>query len=401
MKISKTVLFNIFYVSLFFQSLRIIPLNIETQPVLPFLFGVIWFFLFFDFKFSKGSIYAVVLIIILTIYSVVGYFTYGANVFFEFIKYFIPPFLFIVFRKQWSRLSIISLYFISLLYGLYFFSSIIFGVDFINSFSFFGVRSVHRFTYFNVEPSYFAYPLALFLLGLEVIGATKSDQSGSIQSLRLFILFISIFTFSIYVYMVLIFYFIAKVNIKKDFLILLVFAAFIPFIYFVIPIENTGRVVSFIHGVYLLLSDQVSIFDFIYQIEPSGSTRLILNFMAFSVPLTMSVFGIGFLGFSQNWLLIAGNLGVNVSRHEVLSAISSPVPQTYFTNFVSAVGIFSIVYFFIFLSGLNKIRIKKDIRHKSIKRFVILFFIFATFFQSQVSNPIFWIAMLALKDNEV
>jgi hypothetical protein len=160
----------------------------------------------------------------------------------------------------------------------------------------------------------------------------------------------------------------------------------------------SGRLSNLLNAVVSLFLKDFDIIYFLFKAEPSGSTRVILNYLALSVPFSISSLGLGLGGFQMYWIDIATTMGVPIFDHEVLDHITRPVSQTYFTHLASSLGIFSFIYFGIVFSKNTKVKNECSLT-KRIYFFSLSIILIFTFFQLQITNPILWVIIATLKQS--
>ena len=409
---SVSFIINCLFINTIFIYFKIIPIDIETQPFVAFSLASIFFATrFIDSReVHRDEMYVIALIVILFLYLLTGLSgVVGVGAISEFVKFSLGPFFYLAIRNYTDNIKIFSLKFIAFIFLTYILLSFIFGVAFINQLPVVTARAVDRWTFYSAEPSYFAPILCVLLIFCDKLKNSNGEQASvthELLLLKLFFVFCGILTASAYVYLVILIYSIINFVAKKSFLyfitaICILLTVLIPSLVYVLYFADLeglqpGRLTNLLRAISNLVTNKSDIMSFIFKAEPSGTTRIILNYLAFSVPLTISPLGLGFGGFQLYWLDIARTLNVPIYDHEVLSQSIKPVSQTYFSNLSSSIGLFSLIYFgIVFIGNIRT----KNICPESRKIYFFslsMIFIF-TFFQLQVTNPILWLLIATLK----
>ncbi|KOR31927.1 hypothetical protein TI05_10485 [Achromatium sp. WMS3] len=400
MVITRKEIITIFLLSIFTIHISFIPIAAETQPILPL--GISLVVLFFLNKFyvqnrvSKDILYSWLLVAILSIYFIIGKFGFGDGSIITYIKYIIGPLIYIAIRK--SILNINYKYIIGIV-GAFFTLYLLLQFDiFQNIHALLISRSyntfeIGRMSLLTPEPSYFAHFLILILIYIDLSYKNKIISLKKYNLLRIIMLFIALNVKSDLVFCIVLLYFLSyypslKLN-KKIFLLFIIGIILVAIINL-----DFGRLSLILNTIWLLVVGNISLVDVFFIYETSGSTRIIVNYLAlaniFDNPMGS---GLGsFLETLQNAGTVFGN---DLTSHEVLKSKTTDEAQTYFVNLVNDIGVFAFLMLLIVFSNNKKASTGNEQR---IKYFIWLSLIVLLLFQCQVSNPIPWILIAILKD---
>jgi hypothetical protein len=400
--IKRSTLNELLFISFFLIFIRILPISVETQPIISFLVSCV-FFVSVSKKndFIKTDVFFVfllgIILISYTCYQILFLADYNSII--ELFKYAIGPIIFLAIRS--NKYSISFDFFKKLIIGISILAlislllpniySIIFGnliprfVENIGS----DVRGIVVLT---PEPSYFAVFQIILLITIEkALSQYESENCNTYTRKQLFylkcvVIFISILTKSALVILYIVIFILPdfkKISLKK---VLLGFLVIIPLLSLTIYLFfSENRLFDVIALIYTLVHDQQ--FDWMYFLftqESSGGTRIIVNFLAIA-SIFIYPFGSG-LGTFASMLNIYGNhYNMDLSTHEVLGsdAVGKIYPQTYFANLCNDIGIFALILF-----PIIRINNAKDSSNFILKRNLCL--ILMILFQSQITNPAFW-----------
>jgi hypothetical protein len=394
--LNKKTIFNLLFISFFLIFFHLIPINVETQPHLSFIFALLLFVTAksTNYKFKKDILFLYLLLSILLAYTCLQFLLeFSFNPILEFIKYLIGPIIYLAIRNNYItinfkifRLVIFSLSFFALL-----------NLITPNIYEFFFGRIIPRFsgniaggirgiTILTPEPSYFAIFQIILLIIIEkqLTNLTLTTvEISKLKVLKFILIVISFLTKSAFVILIsFIFLLPKKINFIKLFKIAFI-VVILLFLFYNLFTEN--RLSQILILLYTLISEgNFDLSNFLFNQESSGGTRIIVNFLAiFSI--LIHPFGSGFGSFSNMISQYAVYFDLNISKHEVLGSdlLAKIYPQTYFANLCNDIGIFSLLLFpVIFLNNDN------SNKGYNIKRNLCLFIMI--FFQSQITNPAFW-----------
>ncbi|EGQ9466140.1 hypothetical protein BS623_08735 [Vibrio parahaemolyticus] len=384
-----------FILSVTLVYFRILPSDAETQPIiiLGFLFLISLSHISSFRYFSSDEMVCSLLLCIILTFGLFSFFVHGLSGFLESIKLSLGPLFYIFFRRV--RLNIGNGFFLTFIgvFVFYLLMIIIFGKISFNSISFLGIRAVERLTFFVAEPSYLS-PLIAILLYLAV---TKIENKSFLFVFLVFLGLVTLLSGSVYNFLVLFFLAISFLMVRYGFFSFLFYSILVASLFSILLLAISNgfldglvglRISRLAKALVLVSTGQIDITAFLYQYEPSGSTRLILNYLAFSSPFVKDFWGVLPGGFSHEWLNIADALGVDISAHPVLSQSSSPSAQTYFANLVSAVGFFAVPYLLLVFMNNKE---SNGFRSKLGQCFIYLSVFFFSFFQLQITNPALWL----------
>ena len=364
-------------ISVFFINLKLLPIDAEFQPILTLLLSFIIILSIFDkHRFSMELLYKVLyvflFIVVLLLYFILSP---SATSLISVFKYLLGPFVYLALVVSGVRFeinkfrilfSIVTIYYLLWLMGpLSEFNQYLFGRGG-------GLPDAP----FVREPSYFFYIIGFTAMLFERILYLNKPNVREIYFVRSLIVFMALFTGSLLNYLFVIVYFVYLLKIKYIFWGLLLISFFIIFYSF----NLDGRV-----GVLLkLILFKLEFSDFLF-VEPSGSTRLVLNYVAFS-NMVENPFGSGLGSFVYSYQNFMQNNPV-FSKHEVLGSLDVRTPQTYMASVFHDFGVFG----FIFLLFLFRFDFKVQVNRY--KLFLLTLLVIMVFFQSPLTNPIFWFAL--------
>ena len=390
----KSKIVNLLYFSVFFIHFNLTPLSVETQPILPLLFAGI--LLFFKIKITHDMRLMLVFILVLSCYNFIDVLLGSnyMNIIF-YLKYLIGPFLYLIFRNNSQYLS--KSFFNYFLYFLLIFSLLLYlnEIQYLQNIFVPGSDrsfAVDRHSLFVPEPSYFAFFFILLLIFNELFFIeNKMNKMNYIFNI-LTIFFIGFLSYSGLVYLFAVIYLFIKTIEKNIWFIILGLLGIIISI-LIIKEVDLGRPTYIINALFDFFEDKFSIEDYILYYEPSGSTRILLNYIAFS-NIFDNLFGSGIGSFNHTLNNLGPYLNWLISEHEVLKDFGVNNPQTYLASLVNDIGILSL---FLFIAIFNNISIKS----KEYKFFIMLCIstiLIMFFIQGQITNPIPWLLLALIKD---
>jgi hypothetical protein len=240
------------------------------------------------------------------------------------------------------------------------------------------------------EPSYMALLLAaIYLLNKSIYNSNRSLISQKSIAFSNFSVFICLIFTGSFLALIFITAILTPFLIKGRLRIAFLIAAGIFFLYFSAEVSSNQLFVR-LEGVANAVVEQISegnMLQILSAAEPSGSTRLILGYLAiYSAFINPLGGGVGY--FKNNWYAIAEQSSLDfLQNHAVLGTqyvTRIPTePQTIFYGLISDFGfiVFAIFALFIF------------VRHKSIIYSIIrswdllIFSLFILLFQSSITSP--------------
>lgn len=404
-----TVFVNIVFFLCFFINVKKLPIRIETQPLFIFLISL-FFLAFIKIKIKGKDIFLVMHIAILTMYCFIQLLFFKSG-FPEYVSYIIGPILYLAISDKANLVSVKALKFVIVF--LFILGSILFLripilIDLIELFYSAFIERAHSISGYNdrgiillaPEPSYFAFP-AVFLLFFLDFHIKNGKRNLIYYKILLFILIILTKSALVFFYigLYLLGYYILG-NYKKIFQSKLknIITIFILILVFPLISFENSRPSKVYNRFKSALESKQPIREFMIR-EPSGSTRILINAMAFN-SLVSNPFGWGLGEFENNIHKVGEDFDYILKRHEVLKKSylegARFRAQTYFTNLLGDVGLLSIVFsIFIFLSFVKKI---PDQKYKSGLLMVLPFML--VFFQGQLSNPIIWFLLAFFNAND-
>lgn len=412
--IKRSELNSLLFISFFLIFIRILPISVETQPVLSLFvatISIVGFAKGTDFL-KKDVIFVIALVLILIIYTFLQIFfnsDYQAIV--ELFKYLIGPVIFFSIRSNKYSISFSILkkvvIAISIIAAVSLFLPSVYAIlfkYFIPRFAENMGSDVRGIVVLTPEPSYFAVFQIILLITIEK--ALSQFDTGEkvlytrkeLLYLKYIIIFISVLTKSALVILYIIIFILPdfkKIDFKKVLLGLLVVIPIISILIYFFFSEN--RLFDVISLVYKLVHDgEFNWINFLFNQESSGGTRIVLNFLAISA-MFINPLGSGLGSFSTMMTFYGDHFDMDLSKHEVLGsdALGKIYPQTYFANLCNDIGIFALILFPVIM-----VNNAKDSRNFVLKRNLCLFLM--VLFQSQITNPAFWylIAISKIKSDE-
>jgi hypothetical protein len=404
------ILYGLLFISLFLIYFKVLPLNVETQPILTIFLSILILIRGYRDYFSNqiklywDELGLIFLVVILLIYTLFQYLFWNEMVVLDCIKYLIGIFLYLSIRRRFAinhkliYLVVIFLVGIGLmnlvfpeLYDLVFGGFIPRTLESVRD----GVRGINILT---PEPSYFA---AFELIILNLIESQLDENNTDprkkyLKWCKWAIIILAFLTKSAYVISIaLIFLIPAKRYIKTGKVIKfgLIAALVISLVGFSFLQEN--RLFQIFDLAYYVIKDgNIDYQKLLFEQEASGGTRIVVNFLAFS-SLFFKPLGSGLGSFPYVYNDLAKNFNLDLSAHEVLgnSSYSTIYAQTYFANLCNDVGIFSLILLFVVFVGNSNFNSENIRRKRYFSLFVLLFF------QSQITSPAFWIILFLAKND--
>lgn len=393
------IIFNLFILSIFSIYIPLLPLSSETQPILPLLFSLIIILLNIRkvnlyIKYDVALVYLLIGIISIYFFTSLLKIGYSEHPFINYIKYLIGPFIYLAIRNNIDDISfknvrniILFLFIVSILVHFKLFQNIHSLIIKRSQTSFAG----HRINILTNEPSYFAFFFVLLLGLLDYISIRTTTSKKIINILKLLLFIMAFSTESGLVFLLILiyifsFFLVSRFNIK----ILIIILGIISF-FFIIKFSN-NRISKILLIVKQFSHFNVSFKSLFFNIEPSGGTRVLLNYIAFKNMFHYPL-GTGLGSFYHTISNTKNIFGVAIKKQEVLRLMPHTA-QTYVMNLFNDIGIFAFILPIILLVNNVKPIIKK---WKLLYNFIFLSLIVMFFFQCQITNPIPWVLMALLK----
>lgn len=401
-------LYNLLFISLFLIYFKVLPINVETQPILTIFMSIIILFKNYRDYFShqiklyKDEIGLLFIVLILLIYTLFQFLFWDEVVVIDCIKYLIGIILYLSIRRRFvvTRkvlylvvIALVSIGFLNLLlpdlYSLIVGAFIPRTLDSIRD----GIRGINILT---PEPSYFA---AFELIILNVIefqldGDFENKYNKYLKWCKWGIILLAFLTKSALVIGIAVVFLIPPKRYLKLGKLLkfgIVISLVIGFAGYSFLQEN--RLFQIFDLAYYLVKDgNIDYQKLLFEQEASGGTRIVVNFLAFS-SLFFKPLGSGLGSFPYVYNDLARNFNLDLSSHEVLgnSNYSVIYAQTYFANLCNDIGIFSLVLLFVVFVGNSTFNTLNVRRKRYFSLFILLLF------QSQITSPAFWIILLLSK----
>lgn len=407
-----SVIINLLFLLSFLIYVKKTPLETETQPIFIFFISIIFVF-FVKLKLTKKDLFLVLHITVLTLYIIYQMLVYRTGIV-DYITYLIGPLTYFVFLNRINNISILLLrriiifFFIITIVSLFkipVLNDILVGFSeiFIGRTGWGEGSSFRGVSLLTPEPSYFAFFLILLISLLDI--KVKVEYPKSYKKYWILLFFIALATKSALVFFYLITYLIGKqlskytfnkikqwFNVKNTLLVCsLVIIITLPFIFL-----KESRPVQVVENVSKSISEGDT-FELLFR-ESSGSTRFIVNTLGV-ISVNVKPFGWGIGEFKNNFYEAAPkSFKKIILRHEVLKVFHNkkrPLKtQTYFTNLVGDIGLFSIpLLLFILISFFRA----KGETKSGIKWTILLMLIIV---QGQISNPVIWILLAIMNSKD-
>jgi hypothetical protein len=390
--------------SIFLMYLKILPIPVETQPFIFVFLSFISLYVLKDdlCKLSRDRFYCVVLLLVLTIYLLPSLMLYGAEAVVDYVKYIISPLCYLCISKglKYVRIQYFHLIsFIILIYIVFFY----FGGEAFQSIIKMFMERLHfgaKAAILSPEPSYFAFFAMLILAYLDFL-SVKDKKSNITLISKAIVIFACLTTGSALVYLILLLYLSSHAfyHYKEKFLKSIFIASpFVVLLVFLLLRDENSRFYQLMQLVLVIYDGDIDIFTLAFRTETSGSSRVILNYMAIATPFTIDFFGVGLGGYKHMWPTVAQNLNIPIQEHEVLGNMGLFSAQTYFANLVADTGVLALPFLLILFTNNRKIKVSDDILMKSNFLFIKLSLLICLLFQSQITNPIPWVLLGLLKN---
>ena len=392
------------YIGTFFMYLRIVPIEAETQPIIPCLF----LFLAIPFGFNKIlEARDEELFLLLFCWVVLCYLFYGLsednwlrNCVYAFKILFCPLlYLFVLKSVEYVNISHVRIVVYTLL--CFCISSIVYVPAlteitrfvikfFLPRFSFGeGVRGISILT---AEPSYFVYFGILSICTLDFIKLRDSKTSETeIIILKAMIIFMGGLTRSALVYVFILYYtsislFFSKKHLTEKILIFI----FIVFFCGMLLLCTNNRLIEIFENIIA----SKDIFDVLFYSDASGGFRALFNCLYY-LSILVNPFGFGLGEMSENWFVVANYFDINpfINTHlaNMIEDINNIDAQAYIPNVIGNVGVFSwLLILFVF-----KRNSFGDLKFKTNVLTTLIVFMFVL--QSNYVNPVFWFLLAFIK----
>ncbi len=391
---------------------RILPFNIETQPVGVIVFSLV--FLCLNLKknmiINKQSFWLILYLIIIFFYSLLA-FLYINNkelIITYFIRLTISPILFLIFLRNVKYLKPITIIImVSILFvcasvsyfripGLFSFLNSIYDY-FMQRYTFGeGTRGICILT---PEPSYFVYFAILLFFSIDFLSYRSLITRRNNIILKLLLLLMCFFTKSAIVYLFMIIYLTLKIikmlfsGIRKEFFIGLTLAIGVPIIGILIAFVGNNRFLE----IFSNYDSSMPLIDNLFYSDSSSGFRLLIN-TVYILSLFTRPLGYGIAGMTDKWDIVAEAMNIDLSRNGMfiytLSNESLLDAQAFMPNVIGTIGIFAItIFIFIYFNN--------TLKSKSLKySIIIVLSLFFWIIQSNFFNPIFWVLIAFCKYNE-
>jgi hypothetical protein len=382
---------NLILISVLTQYIAILPISAETQPIVFLLIVIFTMGTFFKGIVNWYSHPLFILIMAIIANGFVASYEFGTSSYVTLLKS-ILPLLFLIAAEHRSIRPNYKMYlcFIIIHSLLAIFYVIGYGdifTQFFNRAAALGEQESRGFSFLSPEPSY----AASYLFSLIVVEKTffLDRRFSRLRQLALLIL-VAITKSALglgFIFIGVLMFF------GKKSLILL------PTIFVILIViwGEHSRLYDLIN-----LASQLSLEDSIQTIaflEPSGSTRLLINIMAIKEGL-LSFFGYGIGSFEVSFIqTIQGFVLEIFTKHEILSASirnGGAKPSSYLASITFELGIIALLYVFYFYK-IQRAQLR------SVGNKVIFWMIFLIFniFQGQITSPTMpYILMLLLVGNQ-
>ena len=401
-------LYNLLFISLFLIYFKVLPINVETQPILTIFISIIILFNNYRDYFSrqikiyKDEVGLLFIFLILLIYTLFQFLFWDEVVVIDCIKYLIGIILYLSIRRRFviARkvlyllvIALVSIGILNLLlpdlYSLIVGAFIPRTLDSVRD----GIRGINILT---PEPSYFATfeLIILNVIEFQLDREVENQHNKYLKWCKWAIILLAFLTKSALVISIAVVFLIPPKRYLKIGKLLkfgIAISLVIGFAGYSFLQEN--RLFQIFDLAYYLVKDgNIDYQKLLFEQEASGGTRIVVNFLAFS-SLFFKPLGSGLGSFPNVYIDLARNFNLDLSSHEVLgnTNYSTIYAQTYFANLCNDIGIFSLVLLFVVFVGNSTFNSLNVRRKRYFSLFVLLFF------QSQITSPAFWIILLLSK----
>lgn len=409
-------IFNIAYVSVFFMYFKIIPISVETQPIIIMLLIPVSIILTIHKKmiFEKKDLLLILHLFIVVIYFIVG--LIGNDSFYDsfmmFIKLIMGPLAYLTVLKNVkyikeknvklviSIFAILAIIQITKLPGLNNILNILYST-FFNRFSDYtlGANSVRGLCVLVTEPSYFFYFEFLLLYSIDYL-KYKNGHFENEFIFKIIIIIIACLSKSAIVYLFTIIYILQNISLKKvirllkkyisgnEMILSLIFLIAI-IAYIILNIFNFGMLENtrFFEVMNSFTNIKLStITDVLFYADDSSGFRFLTNAVGY-LSILIYPMGGGLMSVRNNFISIANSFGIDALKNDVIRYSENNVVEiaAYVPTLVSILGFFSII-FIIYIFLMRKKSNKRLSRNMFFTLFIFLFLI-----QSNIFNPAFWI----------
>lgn len=252
-----------------------------------------------------------------------------------------------------------------------------------------GVRGVSILT---AEPSYFVYFVILSICTLDFIKLRDSKVSETeIIILKAIIIFMGVLTRSALVYVFILYYiFISFFFSKRHWAEKILIFIFIVFFCVVFLLCTNNRLIEIFENVI----SSKDIFDALFYSDASGGFRALFNCLYY-LSIFVNPFGFGLGEMPENWFVVANYFDINafMNTHlaNMIEDINNIDAQAYIPNVIGNVGVFSLLLI-LFIFKRNSFG---DLKFKTNVLTTLIVFMFVL--QSNYVNPVFWFLLAFIK----
>lgn len=406
--LSKAKAYNYLFFSFFLIFLKLIPIGIETQPLIALIFALlILMHGEHDFTLIKRDVFFVYILMffIVLYFFITLLFNHWFSAFVDLLKYLVGPLIYLALRRFPHKVSIKTVTLVVLIL-----SSVALFILFLPSvahlvFYFIVSRSENLsgndfrgISILTPEPSYFSVFEIILLIEIEhklsELDLSIKDRKH-LKILKVVVIILTFLTKSVLGIFIAIIFIFPSFSIRKGLVtfIAVSIALFLGFMLYInlFPDSRLSQVIATL--IFLLSGNDFNLLDLIFIQESSGGARIILNFFGFA-SVIQHPFGSGLGSFPSMLKGYGDYYNLDLASHDVLS-ISDHIkfyPQTYLANLVNDMGLFAFI-----LVPILFINNKSDNKNFSSKRSLCLFLMI--FFQSQITSPAFWYVMAVYKNN--
>lgn len=403
--IKKTIIYNLIFLSLPFIYYPIIPNGPESQPFVPLLLLI----LSIDFKskkirLEKSDFFLLIGFVLLTFHFLFISSVNKASLL-AFISYLIGPF-FLIFGGGKILLNVnpkipewmIKFYFISGILSMTPIGLVSKILYFLHSplprYSINSWNSIRGFSFYTPEPSYIIFSFTLLYITANILYSKGKIERKKYIGLTVMLFLCALISKSLLVIGILSSILILNsFSLKRTFWL---FPLFICTILLYINLFESSRLAQIIGKISSQNLNDIS-FSVLIAFDSSFASRIIANYSAFR-SLDVTLLGVG-IGNAQNELF---NIISQMENSWVLRDLdvfrynSSYKPQTYLSNLVLEIGVFSIPFIVFIIQSIFHISRQK--------MFHLALFILLTLvaIQGQISNPIIWLILAyAIKKEKI
>ena len=404
--INTKLIYNIAFFSIIFMYFQILPINIETQPLLIVVLLPLFLLIKLknNFKFNSEDKLLLIYIIIIFLYFIFSLINGQGDSFEYLLRFILGPITYLFLLKNVGLLNIKTLKIMTMILFsvavinvmhipvLYSFLSSVMNAFFNRySLNYAGVRGMCILT---PEPSYFVYFAMLLLFSFDFVEYRTKEPEHT--SYKLLIYFMCILTKSALVYAFLCMYMFFKYiysskerKIKHILKNILIGCIVLTFVFVSIKLLNINLANNRFFQIFNSITSK-NISEILFFSDSSSGFRFLINYI-YILSIFSRPFGYGFGGMERNWSIVAKKFNINYHKNGMFkysyNEYSLLHAQAYIPNVIGAIGIFSfiLIYFVYKNNRLEDTSLKYSL--------IITLTLFLFILQSNMFNPVFWVLL--------